>query len=133
MPLIIRLGEGRVRRITAIVAVAIVTTVGSMAPALSAAPCIHSWAKPGKYTIQGKLNQRTQRTTAHLSNNCRVSFNLPGVFTGGPVKKAGACLRFTFKVQKQPQVFVARWCNSYAVVPWKGRDVRISVQRSRLK
>ena len=121
------------RRPTAIVAVGLVATIGLLTPALSAQPCIHSGAKPGKYTIRGKLNDRVQTAGAHLSNSCRVSFNLPGVFTGGPVKKAGACLQFTFKVQKQPQVFHAKWCDSYALVPWNGRNVRISVQRSKLK
>ena len=121
------------RRLAAILATAILMNLGSALPVLAAKPCIHAWAVPGKYTIRGKLNDRVQSAHAHLSNSCRISFNLPGVFTGGPVKKAGECLQFTFKVQKQQQVFVARWCNTHATVPWNGRDVRISVQRSKLK
>ena len=121
------------RHLAAMLATAIFMNMGSVAPAPAAKSCIHSWAIPGKYTIRGKLNNKPQSAGAHLSNTCRVSFNLPGVATGGPVKKAGECLQFTFKVQKQPQVFVARWCNTFATVPWNGRDVRVSVQRSLLK
>jgi len=100
---------------------------GGELPAWAAGPCIHPWAKPGRYTIEGRLNDRVQRTTAYLTNACRVNFSLPGVFSGGPVQQSDECLAFAFKVRNQPQVFVARWCDDLATVPWNGRDVVVKV------
>lgn len=66
---------------------------------------------------------------ARLTNSCRVTIGLPGVFTGGVVRRSGRCLNFTFKVQEERQTFTARWCDNYGVVPWEGRDVRATIKR----
>jgi hypothetical protein len=100
---------------------------GCELPARAAGSCIHPWAKPGRYTIEGQLNDRVQRTTAYLTNACRVNFSLPGVFSGAPVQQSGECLAFAFKVRNRPEVFVARWCDDHATVPWNGRDVMVKV------
>ena len=100
-------------------------------PAGAAGECVHPWAKPGRYTISGQFQDRVQTTTAYLTKGCRVSFNLPGVSSGGPVAADGPCVRFTFKVRDVAQVFTARWCDTYATVPWRGRDVRVEVSRAR--
>jgi hypothetical protein len=49
------------------------------------------------------------------------------VFTGARLKRSGSCLSFTFKIEGQRQVFTARWCQGYGIVPWQGRDIRASV------
>ena len=98
---------------------------------VDAKTCIQPWAEVGKYLIEGDFRGRVERATAHLTPACRVTINLPGVFTGGPVKAKDGCLQFSFKVQKQPETFTALWCGGYAIVPWKGRDMRATVFRVR--
>ena len=93
----------------------------------SAATCTFVWAVPGPYDITGNFRGRTETVTARLTNDCRVTIGLPGVFTGGPVKRAGSCLVFSFKVEDVRQTFTARWCKDYGVVPWQGRDVRAQI------
>lgn len=97
------------------------------APANAAAYCVHQWAKPGTYAVAGRFKERIRRTTAQLSTSCRVRINVPGVFTGGPVRKSGDCVEFSFKVQGDRRTFTARWCNTYVVIPYEGRDVRATV------
>ena len=93
--------------------------------------CGYSWAVPGQYTVVGDFRGRVERTRTRLSSNCRIHFTVPGVFSGGPVQKAGGCLNFTFKVRNEPEAFSARWCDGYADIPWNGRVIRASVQLSR--
>lgn len=95
----------------------------------AAKSCGFDWAVPGAYVISGNFRGTVESTTAHLTPNCRVVLNLPGVFTGGPIQRAGQCLKFTFKVQGQKQVFAAQWCNTYGIVPWQGRNIRATVAR----
>jgi hypothetical protein len=97
------------------------------APPAAAATCVFDWAVPGPYDVVGNFRGRTETVTARLTNDCRVTIGLPGVFTGGPVKRAGSCLVFTFRVQDVRQTFTARWCNSYGIVPWQGRDIRARI------
>jgi len=98
-------------------------------PAPAAVACIFDWAVPGSYDISGNFRGRLETVTARLTNDCRVTIGLPGVYTGGPLRRAGRCLTFTFRVQDQRQTFTARWCRSTGVVPWQGRNVRARVVR----
>ncbi|MEO9874032.1 MAG: hypothetical protein ABJM26_19035 [Anderseniella sp.] len=103
---------------------------GVLAPdtAHSAKSCGFGWAKPGRYKVSGNFRGRVEATSARLTSDCRVSLQIPGVFTGGRVKKSGKCLRFALKVEGQRKVFFAKWCNTYGVVPWKGRDIRAEIK-----
>jgi hypothetical protein len=97
------------------------------APATAATTCIFDWAVPGYYEISGRFRGQVETVTARLTNDCRVTIGLPGVFTGGPLRRNGRCLAFSFRVQDERQTFTARWCGSYGVVPWQGRDVRATI------
>lgn len=112
--------------------IALALAVGCAGIAL-AKTCVQPWAEVGEYKIEGSFRGRVERATAHLSNSCRVTIDLPGVFTGGPVEASDGCLRFSFKVQDVAETFVARWCGAYAIVPWKGEDMRVTVYRVREK
>jgi len=96
--------------------------------AYAAKSCGFGWAKPGKYKVSGNFRGRVEATSARLTSDCRVSLQIPGVFTGGRVRKSGKCLRFALKVEGQRKVFFAKWCNTYGVVPWKGRDIRAEIK-----
>lgn len=107
------------------------TVAGSIsAPdtAHAAKSCGFGWAKPGKYRVSGNFRGRFEATSARLTSDCRVSLQIPGVFTGGRVKKSGKCLRFALKVEGQRKVFFAKWCNTYGLVPWKGRNIRAEIK-----
>jgi hypothetical protein len=93
----------------------------------AAGACIFDWAVPGPYDIRGNFRDRNETVTARLTNDCRVTIALPGVFTGAPVRRAGNCLQFSFRVEGERQTFTARWCDSYGMVPWEGRDVRAEI------
>jgi hypothetical protein len=99
----------------------------SAATPAAAGTCIFDWAVPGPYDVSGNFRGRTDTVMARLTNDCRVTIGLPGVFTGAPVRQAGNCLAFSFRVQDVRQTFNARWCESYGVVPWEGRDVRATI------
>ena len=103
---------------------------GVFAPdtAHAAKSCGFGWAKPGKYKVSGNFRGRVEATSARLTSDCRVSLQIPGVFTGGRVKKSGKCLRFALKVEGQRKVFFAKWCNTYGLVPWKGRNIRAEIK-----
>lgn len=103
--------------------------LGPVAPAAAARTCIFDWAVPGLYEVSGNFRGQSQTVMARLTSNCRVTIQLPGVFTGGVVRRSGSCLSFTFKVQDERQTFTARWCDSYGVVPWEGRDVQATIKR----
>lgn len=103
--------------------------VSAPEPAHAAKSCGFGWAKPGKYRISGNFRGRVESTSARLTRDCRVSLQIPGVFTGGRVKRSGKCLRFALKVQGERKVFFAKWCNSYGLVPWKGRNIRAKIKR----
>lgn len=99
------------------------------APPAAAQICLFDWATPGSYEITGDFRGRSETVMARVTNDCRVTISLPGVFTGAALKRAGRCLAFTFRVQDVRQTFTARWCDSYGVVPWEGREVRASIVR----
>ena len=99
------------------------------APPAVARTCIFDWAVPGSYEITGNFRGQAETVWAQLTNDCRVTISLPGVFTGGALKRAGKCLAFSFRVENERQTFTARWCNSYGVVPWQGREVRATIVR----
>ncbi len=94
----------------------------------AAKSCGFGWAKPGRYKVSGNFRGRVEATSARLTPDCRVSLQIPGVFTGGRVKKSGKCLRFALKVEGQRKVFFAKWCNTYGLVPWKGRNIRAEIK-----
>jgi len=94
----------------------------------AAKSCGFGWAKPGKYRVSGNFRGRVESTSARLTADCRVSLQIPGVFTGGRVKKSGKCLRFALKVEGERKVFFAKWCNTYGLVPWKGRSIRAQIR-----
>ena len=90
--------------------------------------CVHAWAVPGVYTISGEFRGKVETAGANLSRNCRVNIRVPGVFSNTKVKKAGKCLRFSFKVEGVKKAFSARWCNGVGVIPWNGKNVRARVK-----
>ncbi|NNJ76411.1 MAG: hypothetical protein HKP56_14785 [Anderseniella sp.] len=94
----------------------------------AAKSCGFGWAKPGRYKVSGNFRGRVEATSARLTSDCRVSLQFPGVFSGGRVKKSGKCLRFALKVEGQRKVFFAKWCNTYGVVPWQGRNIRAEIK-----
>jgi hypothetical protein len=79
--------------------------------------------------VSGNFRGTTEAATARLTRDCRVFFQVPGVFSGGTVRRSGSCLRFSFKVEGERRTFSARWCNSYGIVPWQGRNIRARVSR----
>ena len=93
--------------------------------------CIHAWAVPGTYTISGAFRGPTESASARLTRDCRVFLQVPGVFSGGPLRRDGDCVRFGFRVEGQRQAFAAKWCNTYGIVPWNGVQVRAEVRRQR--
>lgn len=114
-------------------AFAIVAFIGAIlwdAPARAADPCIHPWAKPGEYTVSGSFQGRIRSITTKLTKGCRIIINFPGVFTGGPVTRAGSCVRFSFKVSGEPQTLTGRWCNGYAIIPYNGHTFRANVYQT---
>lgn len=98
-------------------------------PAAAAPACIYDWAIPGVYDISGNFRGEVETVIARLTNDCRVAISLPGIFTGGALKRDGRCLTFSFRVEGERETFKARWCDSYGVVPWKGREVQASIVR----
>ncbi|MEO9873605.1 MAG: hypothetical protein ABJ361_14610 [Anderseniella sp.] len=100
--------------------------------ALAADRCIFNWALPGTYKLSGNFRGTTEAATARLTHDCRVYFQVPGVFSGGPVRRSGPCLKFRFKVNGETKIFSARWCNTYGVVPWQGQNVRAAVTRIKI-
>jgi hypothetical protein len=97
--------------------------------AKAARNCGYGWAVPGSYRITGNFRGAAESGIARLTNDCRVILQIPGVFSGGGVRRSGGCLLFSFKVNGEARVFTARWCNSYGIVPWQGRNIRASVTR----
>ncbi len=114
-----------------LISVAAVTLALSMAAgeAQAARNCGYGWAIPGTYRITGNFRGATESGAAKLTNDCRVILQIPGVFSGGSVRRSGGCLLFSFKVEGETRVFTARWCNTYGIVPWQGRNIRASVTR----
>jgi hypothetical protein len=92
-----------------------------------AADCGFSWAQPGKYKISASFRGKDESTNVFLGKDCRVIVQVPGVFTGGKVKKRGKCLAFSFKVEGETGVFQAKWCDDYGLVPWQGKTIRATV------
>ncbi len=92
-----------------------------------AADCGQSWAKPGRYKISASFRGKNESTNAFLGKDCRINLQVPGVFTGGKVSKSGKCLEFSFKVEGEGQVFKAKWCNDYGLIPWKDKTIRAQV------
>ena len=92
-----------------------------------AGDCGHSWAKPGKYKISASFRGKKESTNVFLSKDCRVTLQVPGVFTGGKVRKSGRCLQFTFKIEGETKVFRAKWCNDYGFVPWQDKTIRAKI------
>ena len=95
----------------------------------AAKSCGFDWAKPGKYQVSGNFRGTVESTTARLTPDCRVSLQIPGVFSGGQVKRSGNCLRFALKVQGEQKVLFAKWCDSFGLVPWQGRNIRAQIKR----
>ncbi|MEO9877192.1 MAG: hypothetical protein ABJM26_14425 [Anderseniella sp.] len=93
-----------------------------------AADCGHGWAKPGRYKISASFRGKNESTNAFLGKDCRIRLQVPGVFTGGKVSKSGKCLAFSFKVEGEPKVFKAKWCNDYGLVPWKNKTIRAQIK-----
>jgi len=89
--------------------------------------CGHEWAKPGRYKISGSFRGKNESTNAFLSKDCRITLQVPGVFTGGKVTAKGECLEFAFKVEGEKGFFRAKWCNDYGLVPWQGKTIRAAV------
>lgn len=99
---------------------------------LAANRCIFNWAQPGTYKLSGNFRGTVEAATARLTHDCRVYFQVPGVFSGGAVRRSGRCLKFRFKVEGEAKIFSARWCNTYGVVPWQGQNIRAAVSRIKI-
>ncbi len=99
--------------------------------AQAARQCVFNWAQPGVYRVAGNFRGTIESATARLTHDCRVYFQVPGVFSGGPVRRSGRCLKFRFKVEGKTRIYSATWCNTYGVVPWQGRRIRAKVTRIR--
>ncbi len=93
-----------------------------------AADCGFRWAKPGRYKISASFRGKNESTNAFLGKDCRIRLQVPGVFTGGKVKKSGKCLTFSFKVEGEAKVFKAKWCGDYGLVPWKDKTIRAHIK-----
>ena len=93
--------------------------------------CGHSWAEPGTYKITGNFRGKTESAGASLTRDCKIDLKIPGVYTGGPVRRAGKCLSFTFKIDDVKGLHKGRWCDDYAIVTWKGKDVRAKIRKVR--
>lgn len=96
--------------------------------AVAAADCGFGWAKPGRYKISASFRGKSESTNAFLGKDCRIRLQVPGVFTGGKVKKSGKCLTFSFKVEGESEVFRAKWCGDYGLVPWKEKTIRAEIK-----
>ena len=96
-----------------------------------AAACGYSWAEPGTYKITGNFRGKVESAGASLTRDCRISLKIPGVYTGGPVKRSGKCLAFTFKIEEVKGLHRGRWCDDYAIVTWKGKDVHAKIRKVR--
>ncbi len=92
-----------------------------------AGDCGYNWAKPGKYKISASFRGKNESTNAFLSKDCRIRLQVPGVFTGGKVSKSGKCLKFSFKIEAEAKVFVAKWCDDHGLVPWKDEIIRAEI------
>lgn len=101
----------------------------SFLPAQANAGCGHEWAEPGTYMITGNFRGSEESAGAELTRDCRIQLKIPGVYTGGPVRKDGKCVRFTFKVDKEKGLFKGRWCNDVATVDWKGKNVQARIRK----
>ena len=93
----------------------------------AAKACGQSWAVPGSYTISGNFRGKVESAGARLSRDCRVSIQVPGVFSNTRVRSAGNCLSFRFKVEGVKKAFSAKWCNKIGIIPWKGRSIRARI------
>ena len=92
-----------------------------------AADCGHSWAQPGKYKISGSFRGKNESTNAFLGKDCRITLQVPGVFTGGKVSKSGKCLKFSFKIEGNTKVLRAKWCDDYGLIPWQDKTLRAAI------
>lgn len=92
-----------------------------------AADCGYNWAKPGRYKISASFRGKNESTNAFLGKDCRIRLQVPGVFTGGKVSKSGKCLKFSFKIEAEAKVFVAKWCDDHGLVPWKDEIIRAEI------
>ena len=99
--------------------------------ASAAVNCGQQWAVPGEYYVSGNFRGSQESTVIRLSNSCRVHFQVPGVFSGGPLQVAGQCVHFSFKVRNAPEPLQAKWCDEFGVVPWNGQDIKVKVWQSR--
>ena len=86
-----------------------------------ASTCGPDWAVPGKYKIAGSFRGKKESTNAFLGKDCRITLQVPGVFTGGKVRARGQCMEFSFKVEGDKK------CDDYGLVPWKGKTIRAAV------
>ncbi len=94
----------------------------------AAKSCKHRWAVPGTYNITGSFRGTVETARARLTRNCRVTIQIPGIYSGAKVTRSGKCLRFRFKVEGVKKVFSARWCNKVGYIPWKGKRIRARVK-----
>ena len=106
-----------------------VTALAGSQESQAASTCGPDWAVPGKYKIAGSFRGKKESTNAFLGKDCRITLQVPGVFTGGKVKAvAGNCLQFAFKVEGEKDTFQAKWCDDYGLVPWQGKTIRAAVE-----
>jgi hypothetical protein len=120
---------GAIRLTAAVLTTGAVISLATAETAQAAKTCGFGWAKPGKYIISGNFRGQVESASARLTNDCRISLQIPGVFSGSRLKRSGKCLRFALKIEGERKVFFAKWCNTYGLVPWKGRTIRASIKR----
>jgi hypothetical protein len=120
------MGAGPIRTLAGAGLVLVAVLPGDL---LAANRCIFNWAQPGAYKLSGNFRGTIEAATARLTHDCWVNFQVPGVFSGGSVRRSDRCLKFRFKVEGEAKIFSARWCNTYGVVPWQDRNIRAAVTR----
>lgn len=118
----------RVNRVCAAAGFGMLVLAASGSSASAATGCLFDWARPGTYEVRGNFRGQVESANAKLTSDCRVMLQIPGVFAGGKVSRAGNCLKFNFKVDwEKGKIFTARWCDGHGTVPWEGRNVRATV------
>jgi hypothetical protein len=93
----------------------------------AAKSCSHRWAVPGTYMITANFRGTVETAQARLTRDCRVTIQIPGIYSGAKVTRVGKCLRFRFKVEGVRKTFSAKWCNTVGYIPWKGKRIRARV------
>jgi hypothetical protein len=84
------------------VVTAIVVFAISASETQAARNCGYGWAVPGTYRITGDFRGTTESGTAKLTNDCRVILQIPGVFSGGSVRRSAVACCSASRLKARP-------------------------------